>query len=119
MTWPPPNELPEQRDAIVIDTVQRAHELDRRRDVLALFADVEQLARLSAAVAEVPVGEVQRGDVRPRRTARALASSRISRDRAEAVTKNDDGNGPASIGSIEPGAALVAVAVKADVSARD
>ena len=53
---------PPQRDPIVVDPVEAARVRERGGPVAELALDVEQLPRLAAAVAEVPVGEDERSD---------------------------------------------------------
>ena len=78
-----------QRDPLAVDPVQTARIGDRRRPVGELAVDVQQLARLPAAVAEVPVGEREGRDPRVRESASVRLEPELP-SRAEAVSEDHE-----------------------------
>ena len=102
-----------QRDPLAVDPVEAARIGDRRRPVGELAFDVEQLARLAAAVAEVPVGERERGDPRVREPASVRLEPELP-SRAEAVSEDHERR-PLGVGHEQPAAALVAGRGEGDV----
>ena len=97
---------PPQRDPIVVDPVEAAGVRERCRPVAELALDVEQLAGLAAAVAEVPVGEHQRGDARVGEPLGVRLQAVLPRC-AEAVAE-DHQRRPLGVGHEQPGPAVVA-----------
>src|SRR5205823_3917313 len=78
-----------QRDAVAVDPVETASVGKGGGPVAELALDVEQLARLAAAVAEVPVGEDQRGDAGIREAAREGLQAVLAR-RPQAVAEDHE-----------------------------
>ena len=95
-----------QRDPLVVDLVEAAGVGERRGPVAELALDVEQLAGLAAAVAEVPVGEDERGDASVREPARVGLEPELA-GRAEAVAEDHERRA-LGVGHEQPGPALVA-----------
>ena len=95
-----------QRDAGGVDSVQRSCVGERRGPVGELAFDVQQLPWVSAAVAEVAVGEDQCGDAGVGEAAGERLQAVLAR-RAEAVPK-DHQRRVVGLGQEQPGAAFVA-----------
>ena len=107
---------PPQRDPLVVDPVEAARVGERCRPVAELALDVEQLPRLAAAVAEVPVGEDERGDAGVREPARVGLEPELA-GRAEAVAEDHERRA-LGVGHEQPGPALVAGGGEGDVESR-
>ena len=108
--------MPHSAIRVGVDLVEAARVGERRGPVAELALDVEQLARLAAAVAEVPVGEDQRGDAGVREPAR-VGLEPVLAGAAEAVAE-DHQRRALGVGHEQPGAALVAGGGEGDVESR-
>src|SRR5439155_21613937 len=84
-----PERGPPQRDPLAVDPIEPARIGERCRPVAELALDVEQLARLAAAVSEVPVGEDERSHARICEPARVRLEPELA-GRAEAVPEDHE-----------------------------
>jgi hypothetical protein len=107
---------PPQRDPLVVDVIEAARVSERCSPVAELALDVEQLARLAAAVAEVPVGEGQRGDADVREAAGKGLEPVLAR--CSETVAEDHERRALGVGHEQPGAALVAGGGEGDVRRR-
>ena len=94
-----------QGDPLAVDRVEAASVGERCGPVAQLALDVEQLARLAVAVAEVAVGEDQRRDAGVREPARVGLEPQLA-GRAEAVAE-DHQRRPLGVRHEQPGPAVV------------
>lgn len=98
---------PPQRDPIVVDPIEAAGVGERGGPVAELALDVEQLPRLPAAVAEVPVGEDQRGDARVGESL-GIGLEPVLAGPTEAMAE-DHQRRVLGVGHEQPGAAVIVV----------
>jgi hypothetical protein len=107
---------PPERNPPGVDLVEAARVGERRRPVGELALDVEQLARLAATVAELPIGERERGDPGVREAA-GKGLQPVLPGRAETVAEDHE-RWPLGVGHEQPPAALVAGRGEGDVASR-